>query len=390
MASPLLWQLARENRKRPTEAEGVMWKYLREHFCEVKFRRQQVVGNYIADFLCFDRRLVIEIDGGYHANEEQINNDQERTAYLMSQGLTVLRFTNEQVLGDIHTVLNEIKNQIEKSKMEENSNQSASPSPVGEGRGGVSVIKVGGAVVEQPAFLEDMLRRFAALPGLKVLVHGGGRSATQMASRLGIESKMVDGRRVTDDDTLQVVTMVYGGLVNKQLVARLQALGVNALGVTGADMNLIRAHKRPLKNGVDYGWVGDVDSADGPCLAHLLQSGVTPVVAPLTHDGEGHMLNTNADTIAQTVACALAPYFDVTLTYTFEKMGVLLDPDDDDSVIPHITPARYEELKEQGAISGGMIPKLDNAFEALNQGVARVIICSATCLDGANGTVIEK
>ena len=184
----------------------------------------------------------------------------------------------------------------------------------------INVIKVGGAVVEQPEYLNELLNQFAALPGHKVLVHGGGRSATRIASQLGIESKMVDGRRITDEAMLGVVTMVYGGLVNKGIVTGLQARKVNAMGLTGADMNLILSHKRPVKT-MDYGWVGDVDRVDGALLSDLIHKGIVPVVAPLTHDGQGHMLNTNADTIAGEVACALAPYFDVTLTMAFEKCG---------------------------------------------------------------------
>ncbi len=252
----------------------------------------------------------------------------------------------------------------------------------------VTVIKVGGAVVEQPEFLDELLGNFCQVPGLKTLVHGGGRSATRIAAQLGIETKMVGGRRITDQPMLDVVTMVYGGLVNKRIVAQLQARGVNALGLTGADADLIRSHRRPVGD-VDYGWVGDVDRADGHMLSVLLSQGITPVVAPLTHDGQGHMLNTNADTIASTVATALAPYHEVTLTFAFEKMGVLMDPDDDDSVIPHLTYADYQQLKQSGAITGGMLPKLDNAFMAIRQGVRRVIITSATDLGGGNGTTLE-
>lgn len=254
----------------------------------------------------------------------------------------------------------------------------------------INVIKVGGAVVEQPEFLDELLSNFAAIEGNKVLVHGGGRSATRIAASLGIESQMVNGRRITDTEMLNVVTMVYGGLVNKNLVAKLQAKGINAMGLTGADMNVMEAHKRPIKDGIDYGWVGDVDRANGEAMFNLIEKGIVPVMAPLTHDGQGHMLNTNADTIASEVACALAPLAEVTLTYAFEKNGVLRDPEDDDSVIPHINRESYEQLKADGIISGGMIPKLDNAFSAIDRGVKRVIITSATCLDGTNGTVIES
>ncbi|MCQ2223073.1 MAG: acetylglutamate kinase [Bacteroidaceae bacterium] len=272
------------------------------------------------------------------------------------------------------------------------------------------VIKVGGAVVEAADSLNSLLTQFAQIEGNKVLVHGGGRSATKMAAQLGIETQMVNGRRVTNDEMLGVVTMVYGGLVNKQLVAQLQAKGVNAIGLTGADMDVVRSHKRPLKKVtlaagekhpetgevlnqptdvmVDYGWVGDVDRVDGDRLAGLVGMGLVPVMAPLTNDGEGHLLNTNADTIASVTARGLASHYDVTLTYCFEKPGVLSDPDDDASVIHHITESSYAQLKADGIVSGGMLPKLDNAFEALHAGVGRVIITSSEDIEGKNGTTI--
>jgi len=253
------------------------------------------------------------------------------------------------------------------------------------------VIKVGGAVVEDPSSLNRLLSRFAAIEGKKVLVHGGGRAATQMASQLGIATQMVDGRRITDAEMLRVVTMVYAGLVNKQVVASLQALGVNAVGLTGADMNLITSHRRPVKDGVDYGFVGDVDRADGQALKTLAEAGYVPVVAPLTHDGHGQLLNTNADTMAQTVATALAPLYSVTLVYAFEKAGVLRDPGDEGSVIPVITRQNYEQLRAQGIVSGGMVPKIDNALAAIAQGVGSVVITNAEAIgDPRRGTVIQK
>ncbi len=238
----------------------------------------------------------------------------------------------------------------------------------------LTVWKVGGAVVEDPTSLQQLLSDFAAMPGLKVLVHGGGRSATQLATQLGIESRMVDGRRITDNEMLRIVTMVYGGLVNKNIVTGLQALGINALGLTGADMDIIRSHKRPLLNGIDYGWVGDVDRADGPRLSSIVRQGIVPVIAPLTHDGAGHLLNTNADTMAQTVACALAPNFEVTLRYAFEKRGVMRDPDNPESLITEITETDFQRLQADGTVSGGMIPKLQNALQAIHQGVTQVVI----------------
>ncbi len=242
-------------------------------------------------------------------------------------------------------------------------------------------------MVEDDQQLEQLLHDFSAIEGRKVLVHGGGRKATKMAERLGLETQMVNGRRITDTDMLEVVTMVYGGLVNKNLVSRLQAEGVNALGLTGADGNVVKSHKRPLKDGIDYGWVGDVDHASGRMLSNLIEAGITPVMAPLTHDGEGHILNTNADTIASETAKALAVYYDVTLVFTFEKKGVLRNPDDDDSVIPTITHADFERYKADGTISGGMLPKIENALNAVDAGVSRVIITHAKAI-GKTGTVI--
>ncbi len=252
----------------------------------------------------------------------------------------------------------------------------------------LTIVKVGGAVVEDENQLAQLLKDFSAIAGKKVLIHGGGRRATQVAASLGIESKMVGGRRITDASMLSVVTMVYGGLVNKNLVARLQAHGVNALGLTGADINVIRSHKRPVKDGVDFGFVGDVDQADGQMLSQLIEAGITPVMAPLTHDGQGHILNTNADTIASETAKALAPYYEVTLIYSFEKKGVLSNPDDDNSVIPTITHADFERYKADGTISGGMLPKIENALSAIDAGVSRVVITLATAIDGKSGTQI--
>ena len=253
----------------------------------------------------------------------------------------------------------------------------------------LTIVKVGGAVVEDEVQLAQLLKDFSAIPGRKVLIHGGGRRATQVAASLGIESKMVGGRRITDAEMLSVVTMVYGGLVNKNLVARLQANGVNALGLTGADIDVIRSHKRPLKDGIDFGFVGDVDRADGQMLSQLIEAGITPVMAPLTHDGQGHILNTNADTIASETAKALAPIYDVTLIYSFEKKGVLSNPDDYDSVIATINRADFERYKADGTISGGMLPKIENALSAIDAGVSRVIITLATAIDGHSGTIIS-
>lgn len=244
----------------------------------------------------------------------------------------------------------------------------------------LTIIKVGGKIVEEPQTLDSLLRDFAAIDGFKMLVHGGGRSATKMAASLGIETKMIDGRRVTDAEMLQVVTMVYGGLVNKNIVAGLQGLGIDALGMTGVDMNIIRSDRRPVTT-VDYGFVGDVKEVNGDALATLIRAGVVPVIAPLTHDGKGSLLNTNADTMAGETAKGLASHFDVKLVFCFEKAGVLRDENDDDSVISHITRDSYCNLREEGIVSGGMIPKLDNAFDAIEAGVSEVIITKASSLN---------
>lgn len=261
----------------------------------------------------------------------------------------------------------------------------------------ITVVKVGGAVVEDEAQLQQLISDFADIPGPKVLVHGGGRRATKVAAQLGIESRMVNGRRITDAQMLDVVTMVYGGLVNKHLVASLQAKGINAVGLTGADMNIISSHRRPPKTmtvdgeetTVDFGFVGDVDRADGLAIASLLAQGITPVIAPLTHDGMGNMLNTNADTMASETAKALAAYADVTLVYCFEKPGVLSDPADDNSVIPVITRADFDRLTADGTIAGGMKPKVENALAAVSAGVGRVIITQASAIGQEGGTVIQ-
>lgn len=249
----------------------------------------------------------------------------------------------------------------------------------------LTIVKVGGKIVEAPETLSVLLADFAKIEGRKILVHGGGRSATRMSERLGIPTKMVDGRRITDDDTLRVVTMVYGGLVNKTIVAMLQSEGINAVGLTGADMNIVRSDKRPVR-AIDYGWVGDVRAVDGKAIATLVENGYCPVVAPLTHDGKGHLLNTNADTMAAAVAMEASKTYDVSLMFCFEKKGVL---DAEGNVITSITPALYKQLKADGTIADGMIPKLDNAFECIAAGVTSVVITESTQIaDPTAGTRI--
>lgn len=251
----------------------------------------------------------------------------------------------------------------------------------------LSVIKVGGKIVEEDDSLKRLLSDFSKIEGCKILVHGGGRSATKIGEQLGIKSTMVDGRRITDIETLRVVTMVYGGLVNKNIVSGLQSLGVNALGITGADMDVIRSKKRPVKD-IDYGFVGDVEYVKADTLKMLLEAGIVPVLAPLTHDGNGNILNTNADTIAAETAQAMATYYDVTLIYCFEKKGVLTDENDDDSVIRQLDRIGYKKYVDEGVIQGGMIPKLDNAFRSIDKGVAEVVITQASDLGKDAGTRI--
>lgn len=239
----------------------------------------------------------------------------------------------------------------------------------------LNIIKIGGNVIDNSENLYHFLKDFKDLEGYKILVHGGGKIATQVSESLGIEARMVDGRRITDVETLRVVTMVYGGLVNKNIVAQLQRFGTNAIGLTGADGNLIKARKRPVKT-IDYGFVGDLfdGSINSTGITSLLEAGFTPVFSALTHDGDGQLLNTNADTIASALAVAMSGTFETTLIYCFEKSGVLMDVNDDESVIREIDPARYEELKTQQIIHSGMLPKLDNAFTAIACGVKAVVI----------------
>ncbi len=254
------------------------------------------------------------------------------------------------------------------------------------------MVKIGGNVIDDPAKLAGFLQRFARIPGKKILVHGGGKIATKVAKELGIESKMVEGRRITDAPMRDVVTMVYGGLVNKRIVAGLQCLGCNAIGLTGADGAAILAQKRPVKT-IDYGFVGDVKKVNIPLITLLLQHGLSPVFAPLTFDPEGNMLNTNADTQASEIARALSGAEAVNLVYCFEKKGVLRDANDNTTLIPRLTPETYETYKAEGIIYDGMIPKLDNAFAAVQAGVRKVIICEADdlaeALEGSTGTTIE-
>ncbi|MDQ7947592.1 MAG: acetylglutamate kinase [Pedobacter sp.] len=242
----------------------------------------------------------------------------------------------------------------------------------------LTIIKIGGNVIDNSAKLHQFLLDFTALPGNKILVHGGGKIATELGESLGIEAKMVEGRRVTDIETLRIVTMVYAGLINKNMVAQLQAKGCNAIGLTGADGNLIQAKKRPVKT-VDYGFVGDLDetSINTATLTSLMQSGLIPVLCAITHDGDTQLLNTNADTIASAVAVAMSQHEETNLVYCFEKKGVLKDVANEDSVVREIRAGQFEALQADGTVAGGMIPKLHNAFEAIKKGVSAVYIGQA-------------
>lgn len=251
----------------------------------------------------------------------------------------------------------------------------------------LTIIKIGGNVIDNSEKLHEFLKAFADLKGNKILVHGGGKMATKLATEMQIEAKMIDGRRITDIENLRIVTMVYAGLISKNLVAQLQMQGCNALGLCGADGNLIKAKKRPVKD-IDYGFVGDLDekSIQAENLSKLIDNGFIPVFSAITHDGESQLLNTNADTIASALAVGMAKYYETSLVYCFEKKGVLVDIEDENSVIREINPTKYEDLKAKGIIADGMLPKLHNAFEAINKGVKEVFIGKADDLNELENT----
>jgi acetylglutamate kinase len=252
----------------------------------------------------------------------------------------------------------------------------------------LTIVKIGGKIVENPESLAAFLKDFTQIAGDKILVHGGGRSATDLAERLGLETKMTDGRRITDSEMLKVVTMVYAGLVNKNIVAQLQMLHVDAIGLSGADMNLILSDKRPVKE-IDYGFVGDIRTVNAPVLLELLKQNFLPVIAPITHDGNGNLLNTNADTIAAETAKAMAFDCNVRLIYCFEKKGVLMNEADENSLISVLDYELFQQYKEEGVIQGGMIPKLENAFQSIAYGVKEVIITQASDVSSGKGTFIR-
>ena len=371
-ASNLIFQRATELRATMTPAEEVLWNAIHINEWKLKFRRQHPIANYVVDFYCHANKLVIEIDGSIHDKEEVKKNDVYREEHLRDLGLIVLRFKNEDVLKNKQTVLDIIYSTIDDLKN----------SPLG-GRGmdKLFVIKVGGNIIDDEQKLVSFLQSFASVQSHKILVHGGGKIATEIGNKLGIESKYINGRRITDDDTIDLVTMVYGGLINKKIVAQLQSLNCNAIGLTGVDGNIIPATKRPVKD-IDFGWVGDIESSKlkAESLKLLLANDFVPILAPLTHDEKGHILNTNADTIASSIAIALSTYYDVRLIYCFEKKGLLENIDDENSVITNINKEKYKQLLDERKLFAGILPKIDNAFAAIDAGVHEVLIGDANDL----------
>jgi acetylglutamate kinase len=401
-ASNLIFQKAEELRNNMTLAEEILWKEIHINQWKAKFRRQHPIAIYIVDFYCHSLKLVIELDGSIHDTDEAKKNDEIREEYLKELGLRVIRFKNGEVYKEMDKVLNTISSVIN------DTTHTPHNTPLGDGGSGkkkLYVIKIGGNIIDNEDKLASFLKDFAELfgapspqhpfrgRGLGLLVHGGGKLATKLAADLGIEQQLIDGRRITDAATLKIVTMVYAGAINKNVVAQLQANGCNAIGLTGADGNAIKAHKRNHPT-IDYGFVGDVDTVNTGLLRSLLEQNIAVVLAPITHDGNGLLLNTNADTIAQEAAKALSSIYDVELIYSFEKSGVLMNADDDASVISAINPTTYKDLKEKQIIFAGMIPKLDNAFAAINSGVSKVIIGKAEQLQqlikGEAGTTIKR
>ena len=389
-ASSIILQRAEELRNTMTSAERIIWKHLHINPWRIKFRRQHPISNYVVDFYCHQLKLVIEIDENIHDHDEVKRNDTARENELKSLGLRVMRFKNEQVYKNSNSVLEQIDETVNLLR--------SSPSGDG-GKKKLLVIKIGGNIIDDELKLSQFLKAFTEVEANKILVHGGGKLATKLAEQMNIPQQLVEGRRITDSETLRIVTMVYAGHINKNIVAQLQAQGSNAIGICGADGNAIKAHKRLPKDSskgssgpIDYGFVGDVDAINVSFFQTLLSGDTDVIVAPITHDGNGQLLNTNADTIAQEIAKALSSVYQVELIYSFEKAGVLLNAEDDSTVIKEINPQSYKELKESGAIFAGMIPKLDNAFAALSSGVQKVIIGKAEELEaltnGSAGTTI--
>jgi len=393
-ASPKLFDLAEELRARMTPAEEVLWNVIKINEWHLKFRRQHPISYYIADFYCHKLKLVVELDGGYHNNKEVKIYDEAREKEIKEFGITVIRFKNEEVFNQLEIVLKKIDSVIKELIIAKEKAESLNNSPSGDG-GKLFVIKIGGNVVDDEKALQSFLQKFADIPFKKILVHGGGKIATTIGKQLGIEPNYINGRRITDAATIDLVTMVYGGLINKRLVASLQSLKCNAIGLSGADGNIILATKRPVKE-IDYGFVGDIKSAElaVDSLKLLLNNNLIPVVAPLTHDGKGQMLNTNADTIASTLAVALSKAYDVRLNYCFEKKGVLENIEDENSVINLISKEKYKQLLGDKKLADGILPKIDNAFDAIDNGVKEVLIGDAgdllqNCSENIKGTLFK-
>ena len=393
-ADTIIFEKAEELRARMTPAEEILWNVININDWRLKFRRQHPLSHYIADFYCHNVKLVIELDGGYHENKEVKIYDTARENEIKEFGITVLRFKNEEVINNIEAVLNKIGETINSLKgAAKKRAESSNNSPSGDGGKELIVVKIGGNIIDDETKLSTFLRSYASIETNKILVHGGGKLATAVAEAIGIPQQLIDGRRITDAETLKVITMVYAGYINKNIVAQLQACGCNALGLTGADANMIEAHKR-IHPQIDYGFVGDIEAVNTGLIQTLVQSGLSLVIAPVTHDKKGLLLNTNADTIAQEIAAAMSTLYDVELIYCFEKNGVLMNADDDNTVVPKINSADYTILKDRHIISAGMIPKLDNAFAALKKGVKKVIIGNAGNLkdlvNHRSGTIIEN
>ena len=413
-ANPILFKLAEQLRAKMTEAEEMLWNIIKINEWHLKFRRQHPISNYIADFYCHNVKLVIELDGGYHENKEVKIYDEARENNIRQYGITVLRFKNEEVFNNTDAVLSKIgltiasiQNVIAKKVESLNNFQLVS----GDGsKQKLFVIKIGGNVIDNENKLNSFLKDVASISvlakksgssnnsplasgdggGKCILVHGGGKIATKIGEQLGIKSTYINGRRITDEATIDLVTMVYGGLVNKKIVAKLQALQCNAIGLTGSDANIIPATKRPIViaplaeggGSIDYGFAGDINSTSISTknVQLFLDNGLTPVIAPLTHDGNGQILNTNADTIASSLAVALSGQYDVRLIYCFEKKGILENVEDEHSVISLITKEKYQQLLKEKKLFDGILPKIDNAFAAIDNGVTGVLIGDANNL----------
>ncbi len=398
-ASHLIMKKAELLRLNTTPAETALWGYLKMNDWNIKFRRQHAIEKYVTGFYCHSLKLVIELDGGAHDNEDVKINNAARENRIRELGITVLRFSNEVIFNNLPDAIKQIENTIHNLQQDHPLLHRGTPLGDRGQKEALSVIKIGGNIIDDEAKLSSFLKDFAAIKGKKILVHGGGKLATRIAEAMGIQQQMVDGRRITDAETLKVVTMVYAGYINKNIVAQLQAQGCNAIGLCGADGNVIQAHKRGANShlgvgGINYGFAGDVHTINSSLLQIFLDHGFSVILSPITHNKEGQLLNTNADTIAQETAKALASLYDVSLIYSFEKSGVLLDANDDATVISSIKPEYYHQLKVEQKIFAGMIPKLDNAFAALNSGVGKVIIGKAEQLQnliaGTSGTTITQ